>query len=373
MFHLFYFVLGCLVTLLITYFVLHFKNGQGNHAGVAWNANDYEDGFSFYANVPPHPITIQDNMRLSRLSSPRLASSQTVAVFLRTQFDQFNLNRSATTIWFYFLPYTDGYSALPLTRPIWGVHDSQPTFDAYSRTVFFLSNRAGNSETDVSPLTQIFQVAVPFPTSIPSIPLIEPVTFMGGLTLRIWNAFRGSGGAEREETAVSPAKKAAFQARLRADVPRSSLRDASGSGSASLPTASQSTYIAPTQLTAFPLSVDNLMIGFIPRPPPPEPSINVFAFSMRVFPNMSYADTALHLQALAASGGNFHSYDKLFVRHWDQWSDGTRSHIHLMPVSQNADSSINTIEPPIDIMLGLVAIQWQTEAMHALLCARLLS
>ena len=291
-----------------------------------------------------------------------LSPNGLTAVFLRTQYDQSHLNRSATSLWFYNLPYTDGYSAIPLTRPIWGVHDSMPNFDAYSRTIFFLSNRVAGSQTAVAPTTQIFQVSVPFPSVVPSIPLVEPVSFIGGLASKLarqlFSATSDSDdSSEQQQQAPSSsastlaARRARFQEHLRTNVPGHVREREKEEGAApSLPTASQSTYIDAVQLTTFPLSVDNLLIGFTSDP---LTTRSIFAFSARVFPNASMAETASRLAALQSSGGNFRSYDKLFVRHWDEWMDGTRSHIHLMSVQQGDDAAVSDMSEPVDIMSEL--------------------
>ena len=63
MYHVLYFFFGCGLTLLIVYLVHRFTRDQADAPQAKWNAADYTDGWTFYANTPAHPITIQDNMR----------------------------------------------------------------------------------------------------------------------------------------------------------------------------------------------------------------------------------------------------------------------------------------------------------------------
>jgi len=352
-----YFLVGAGVALLITLLIWKYQPGHSDHHGSVWHASDYEENFQYYSNpnIPAHPIEIEDNMRLSRLGSPVLAPNGLVVVFTRTQFDQHNLNRSATSLWFYNLPYTDGYSALPLTRPVWGVHDSAPNFDSFSRIVLFLSNRVNGQPNSVGALSQIFQVSVPFPSSIDSIPVV-PVTYIGSAfnAIRGWIAGTEPQQQQQQQPATLSAKRRAFQQRLRANTPSDSL-DSRGadatyehadlSDGRSLPTPSQSTYTEPSLLLSTAMSVDNLLIGRNA-----DSMRTILAFSSRVFPGASMAETAKRIAAKQAAGGNSHVYDRLFVRHWDEWMDGTRNHVHFVAFDQNLKGAIVHVSAPVDVM-----------------------
>jgi dipeptidyl aminopeptidase/acylaminoacyl peptidase len=52
---------------------------------------------------------------------------------------------------------------------------------------------------------------------------------------------------------------------------------------------------------------------------------------MEVFPGMNAEATAEKLDAVKKSKATGHLYEKLFVRHWDTWSDGRRSHLFVVP------------------------------------------
>jgi len=74
--------------------------------------------------------------------------------------------------------------------------------------------------------------------------------------------------------------------------------------------------------------------------------------SAQVFPDCSgkpegaVACTARRLEEQAKSKASGHLYTQLPVRHWDEWLDGRRSHLFVLPVSGG---------PPVDLMRGMDA------------------
>jgi dipeptidyl aminopeptidase/acylaminoacyl peptidase len=72
------------------------------------------------------------------------------------------------------------------------------------------------------------------------------------------------------------------------------------------------------QVTSLPLDVDNLEVG---------PDGTLLVFSMAVFPGKSPAETKAELDAKEKSKTSAMEFDRLFVRHWDTWEDGTRNHL----------------------------------------------
>jgi dipeptidyl aminopeptidase/acylaminoacyl peptidase len=76
------------------------------------------------------------------------------------------------------------------------------------------------------------------------------------------------------------------------------------------------------QITRLPLDIGNLVVA---------PDGATLAVTMEVFPAESPDATAKKLEALAGRKATGRLYDKLFVRHWDTWSDGRRSHIFVVP------------------------------------------
>ena len=75
------------------------------------------------------------------------------------------------------------------------------------------------------------------------------------------------------------------------------------------------------QMTRLPLDVGNLLVAKAK-----------LAFTMDVFPGLTPEATAAKLEAIEKDKATGRLYDKLFVRHWDTWSDGRRSHLFFMPM-----------------------------------------
>ncbi len=76
------------------------------------------------------------------------------------------------------------------------------------------------------------------------------------------------------------------------------------------------------QITKLPLDVGNLVVA---------PAGGSLAVTMEVFPGEGPEATAKKLEAVAGRKAAGRLYDKLFVRHWDTWSDGRRSHLFVVP------------------------------------------
>ena len=58
------------------------------------------------------------------------------------------------------------------------------------------------------------------------------------------------------------------------------------------------------------------------------------------------ACTTARLEAKQKNPSSGEIFDRLFVRHWDAWSDGRRSHLFVLPIAGG---------PPVDVMKGLDA------------------
>jgi dipeptidyl aminopeptidase/acylaminoacyl peptidase len=78
------------------------------------------------------------------------------------------------------------------------------------------------------------------------------------------------------------------------------------------------------QVTTLPLDVSNLVVSG---------DGSHLAFSLSVFPGTSIEETVKKLAERAASKGTGQVYDSLFIRHWDTWADGRRSHVFVMPAA----------------------------------------
>ncbi|MFC1764185.1 prolyl oligopeptidase family serine peptidase [Planctomycetota bacterium] len=86
------------------------------------------------------------------------------------------------------------------------------------------------------------------------------------------------------------------------------------------------------QITDLPLDVSNLVVA---------PDGRHIAFTMEVYPDANALETRARLDAQTAAKASGRIYDRIFVRHWDTWKDGRRSHLFVLPVGQ---------EQPIDLM-----------------------
>jgi dipeptidyl aminopeptidase/acylaminoacyl peptidase len=77
------------------------------------------------------------------------------------------------------------------------------------------------------------------------------------------------------------------------------------------------------QVTDLPLDAGNLVIS---------PDGQRIAFTMEVFPDCSdLSCTVDRLEKRKARKASGRTYDRLFIRHWDTWADGRRSHLFAMP------------------------------------------
>jgi dipeptidyl aminopeptidase/acylaminoacyl peptidase len=89
------------------------------------------------------------------------------------------------------------------------------------------------------------------------------------------------------------------------------------------------------QWTRLPLDVGNLVLAKAK-----------LAFTMDVFPGLTPEATAAKLEAVEKGPATGRLYDKLFVRHWDTWSDGRRSHLFFMPM--HGGGEVKDLMPAMD-------------------------
>jgi dipeptidyl aminopeptidase/acylaminoacyl peptidase len=76
-------------------------------------------------------------------------------------------------------------------------------------------------------------------------------------------------------------------------------------------------------ITRLPLGVDALRVS---------PDGRFLLFSMAVFPGKSPEETRQLIDAKEKSKATGLLFDRLFVRHWDTWEDGTRNHLFAYPL-----------------------------------------
>ncbi|MHC4602459.1 MAG: dipeptidyl-peptidase 5 [Planctomycetota bacterium] len=79
------------------------------------------------------------------------------------------------------------------------------------------------------------------------------------------------------------------------------------------------------QVTDEPLDVGNLVVS---------PDGKHIGFTMEVFPDCTTAvETKDRLNEIEAKKASGRIYERIFVRHWDTWKDGRRSHLFVMPTA----------------------------------------
>ncbi|WP_293906549.1 S9 family peptidase [Phenylobacterium sp.] len=95
----------------------------------------------------------------------------------------------------------------------------------------------------------------------------------------------------------------------------------------------------PRQVTDLPLEVDSFRIA---------PDGQHIVVSMAVFPDAEDPAASKARQAeMAKSKASGRSYDKLFVRHWDTWADGTRNHLFALALTEGVATGA-----PVPLMQG---------------------
>ena len=95
---------------------------------------------------------------------------------------------------------------------------------------------------------------------------------------------------------------------------------------------------AETQVTKLPLDVGSFVVSRDGAK---------LAVGLEVFVDCDTLEcTASRLAAKQKNPSSGQVYDRLFVRHWDTWADGRRSHVFVLPAAGGA---------PVDVMKGLDA------------------
>jgi dipeptidyl aminopeptidase/acylaminoacyl peptidase len=93
------------------------------------------------------------------------------------------------------------------------------------------------------------------------------------------------------------------------------------------------------QMTRLPLDVGNLVVS---------PDGAALVFSLEVFPDCrrDLPCTVARLEERGSRKSSGEIHERLFIRHWDTWKDGRRSHLFSMPVSGG---------DPVNLMSGMDA------------------
>ena len=93
----------------------------------------------------------------------------------------------------------------------------------------------------------------------------------------------------------------------------------------------------PQPVTKLPLDVGSFVVS---------PDGTKLALSIEVFPGTTVSETKKRLDDEAAKKASGKIYDSLFMRHWDAWADGRRSHLFVMPAGGGE---------PVDVMNAMDA------------------
>ena len=98
-------------------------------------------------------------------------------------------------------------------------------------------------------------------------------------------------------------------------------------------------------VTQLSLDVSNLLLS---------PDGRHLAFTLEVFPDCSDLEcTVERLEEREASPSSGRLYERLFIRHWDSWKDGRRSHLFVMRLGRAGGAPSDT--EPVDVSAGLDA------------------
>jgi dipeptidyl aminopeptidase/acylaminoacyl peptidase len=77
------------------------------------------------------------------------------------------------------------------------------------------------------------------------------------------------------------------------------------------------------QVTKQPLDVGNLIVS---------PDGRSLAFTMEVFPDCNASQTKQRQEQIGNTKASGRIYERIFVRHWDTYKDGRRSHLFIVPI-----------------------------------------
>ncbi|HWZ64820.1 MAG TPA: S9 family peptidase [Steroidobacteraceae bacterium] len=196
------------------------------------------------------PFTIEDLVRLKRVSDPQLSPDARRLLYVQRETDM-DANKGRTSLWLLDL---ERPGATPQRLTDGKGNDSSPRWAPDGQTLYFLSERSGSSQ--------------------------------------VWRLSLTAGEARR--------------------------------------------------VSDYPLDVGTLQVS---------PRGDLLAVSMEVFPDCAdLACSRARLDARAKDKASGRLYERMFVRHWDTWSDGTRSHLFCARLA--ADGAAG---PPVDLSRSLDA------------------
>ncbi len=197
------------------------------------------------------PFTVDDLVRLERITDPQLSPDGRQIAYVQRQTDM-DANKGRTSLWLLELAPRNG---APRRLTDGKASDSSPRWSPDGGTLYFISTRSGSSQ--------------------------------------VWRIAASGGEAKR--------------------------------------------------VTDYPLEVGSLKVS---------PRGDVLALSMEVFPDCpTLSCTRERLDARAKGKASARIYERVFVRHWDTWSNGTRSHLFTQPLAAGGGAG----PAPVDVSKGFDA------------------
>jgi dipeptidyl aminopeptidase/acylaminoacyl peptidase len=103
-------------------------------------------------------------------------------------------------------------------------------------------------------------------------------------------------------------------------------------------------FLDPVQITDYPLDIDNLLVNR---------QGTRLAFSCQVYANLTIQQTADRKAREKASGSLVYKFDKLFIRHWDEYMLGPRHHPFVVSIQRNANGIFNFTSTPTDVLFNV--------------------
>jgi dipeptidyl aminopeptidase/acylaminoacyl peptidase len=103
-------------------------------------------------------------------------------------------------------------------------------------------------------------------------------------------------------------------------------------------------FLEPIQITYYPLNIDNLLVNR---------QATRLAFSCQVYANLSIEESSNRQTIEKTSGSLVYKFDKLFIRHWDEFMTGTRHHPFIGSIQRNSNGIFNFTSTPKDVLFGI--------------------